>query len=229
MGSNTSTLRKNIYLSKEEIDKLVSKNSINIIQAYKKNKNSEGYLTTNELNIITYGLIELKIRKKIIQICGSKSDKLNLEDLCYLYSLIHTPSLEVKIKFLLDFIFLKNNKLPKEKYTHKVQKYFKGSEFLQNIFLNKNIISKEKPDIDSVYNYIKNNFSRDLNNYPLYKPPSDSLSFIELEDDDYGSKNILLLKSKTNALKTEENHSNIKKKKTLLNNSYNTNHNFLQS
>ena len=130
MGSNTSTLRKNIYLSKEEIDKLVSKNSINIIQAYKKYKNPEGYLTTNELNIITYGLIELKIRKKIIQICGSKSDKLNLEDLCYLYSLIHTPLLEVKIKFLLDFIFLKNNKLPKEKYTHKVQKYFKGSEFL---------------------------------------------------------------------------------------------------
>ena len=95
--------------------------------------------------------------------------------------------------------------------------------------MNKNIISKEKPDIDSVYNYIKNNFSRDLNNYPLYKPPSDSLSFIELEDDDYGSKNILLLKSKTNALKTEENHSNVKKKKTLLNNSYNINHNFLQS
>ena len=43
MGSNTSTIRKNIYLSKEEIDKLISKNSINILQAYKKYKNQKDF------------------------------------------------------------------------------------------------------------------------------------------------------------------------------------------
>ena len=49
---------------------------MNIIQVYKKLKNADGLLTTNELNIITYGLISQKIRKKIIQICGSVKDKL---------------------------------------------------------------------------------------------------------------------------------------------------------
>ena len=68
MGSNPSTLRKNLYLTKDEIEKSVSKNSINIIQSYKKLKNPDGLLTTNELNIITYGLINAKTRKKIIQI-----------------------------------------------------------------------------------------------------------------------------------------------------------------
>ena len=127
MGSNPSTLKKSQYLSKGEIDKIVSKNSINIVQSYKKLKNSDGLLTTNELNIITYGLINEKTRKKIIQVCGSKSDKLNFEDLCYLYALLNTTSLEAKLKFLLDFIFIKKNKLTNGKYIHKVKKYFKGS------------------------------------------------------------------------------------------------------
>ena len=168
MGSNSSSLRKSLYLKKEEIEKIVSKNKINIIQVYKKLKNADGLLTTNELNIITYNLIDIKIRKKIIQICGSKSDKLNFDDLCYLYSLLNTVKLEAKLKFLLDFIFIKKNKLPRDKYIHKVIKYFKGSDFLQKIFLEQNIISKEKIDLDGVYNYVINTYSQNLNNYSLY-------------------------------------------------------------
>ena len=229
MGSNPSTLRKNLYLTKGEIDNLISKNSINIIQSYKKLKNSDGLLTTNELSIMTYGLINAKTRKKIIQVCGSKSDKLNFEDLCYFYALLNTSSLEAKLKFLLDFIFIKRNKLPIDKYIHKVKKYFKGSEFLLNIFLNQNIISKDKTDLETVYNYLRNNFLQDLNNYPLYKPSFDILSNIELEEDDNNSKNILLLKSKTNVLKAGENYSNEKKKKGVLNSMYNSNINILQS
>ena len=229
MGSNPSTLRKNLYLTKGEIDNLISKNSINIIQSYKKLKNSDGLLTTNELSIMTYGLINAKTRKKIIQVCGSKSDKLNFEDLCYFYALLNTSSLEAKLKFLLDFIFIKKNKLPIDKYIHKVKKYFKGSEFLLNIFLNQNIISKDKTDLETVYNYLRNNFLQDLNNYPLYKPSFDILSNIELEEDDNNSKNILLLKSKTNVLKAGENYSNEKKKKGVLNSMYNSNINILQS
>ena len=229
MGSNPSTLRKNLYLTKGEIDNLISKNSINIIQSYKKLKNSDGLLTTNELSIMTYGLINAKTRKKIIQVCGSKSDKLNFEDLCYFYALLNTSSLEAKLKFLLDFIFIKKNKLPIDKYIHKVKKYFKGSEFLLNIFLNQNIISKDKTDLETVYNYLRNNFLQDLNNYPLYKPSFDILSNIELEEDDNNSKNILLLKSKTNVLKAGENYSNEKKKKGALNSMYNSNINILQS
>ena len=67
MGSNPSTLRKNLYLTKDEIDNLISKNSINIIQSYKKLKNSDGLLTTNELSIMTYGLINAKTRKKLME------------------------------------------------------------------------------------------------------------------------------------------------------------------
>ena len=233
MGSNPSTLRKNLYLTRDEIEKSISKNSINIIQCYKKLKNSDGLLTTNELNIITYGLINAKTRKKIIQICGSKLDKLNFEDLCYFYSILNTSSFEAKLKFLLDFIFIKKNKLPKDKYVHKVKKYFKGSDFLQNIFLNQNIISniisKEKPDLDNVYNYLRNNFAQDLNNYPLYKTPFDMSLNNDLEDDDNNSKNILLLKSRTSISKSGENHSNEKKKKTLLNSVNNANTNILLS
>ena len=218
MGSNPSTLRKTIYLSKNEIDSLTSKNSINILQAYKKIKNSDGLLSTNELNIITHGLIDPKIRKKIIQICGSTIDKLNFEDLNYLYSLLNTTSFEVKLKFLLDFIFIKKNKLPKEKYIHKVQKYFKGSNFLQNIFLSQNIISKEKQDLDTVYNYIKNNFTENLKNYYLYKPSDDLMKRIELDESDAISKSLPFQRSRTNVQKPGENSNADRRKKSLFNN-----------
>ena len=217
MGSNSSSLRKSLYLSKQEIDTLISKNSINIIQSFKKVKNSDGLITENELNIITSGLLEQKIRKKIIQVCGSYNDKLNFEDLCYFYAILTTSSLNAKIKFLLDFIFIKKSKLPKEKYIHKVQKYFKGSNLLLNIFLNENILSKDKQDIETIYNFIINNFSNDLTNYPLYINPLDIRSNIEIDEDNISnSKNLLLLHSKTSVQKQSDIHTSEKKKKNYM-------------
>ena len=163
MGSNESSLRTKKYLTKEEIDNIISKN-VNLLQIFKKMKNSDGLLTTNELNTITYGLINPKIRKKIIQICGSKNDKLNLDDLCYFYSILNTKSFEAKLNFLLDFIFIKNDKLPKEKYIHKVFKYFAKSPQLQKIFLDANILEKEKIERSTVYKFISSNKSGELNN-----------------------------------------------------------------
>ena len=217
MGSNSSSLRKSLYLSKQEIDTLISKNSINIIQSFKKVKNSDGLITENELNIITSGLLEQKIRKKIIQVCGSYNDKLNFEDLCYFYAILTTSSLNAKIKFLLDFIFIKKSKLPKEKYIHKVHKYFKGSNLLLNIFLNENILSKDKQDIETIYNFIINNFSNDLTNYPLYINPLDIRSNIEIDEDNISnSKNLLLLHSKTSVQKQSDIHTSEKKKKNYM-------------
>ena len=106
MGSGESTLRKKIYLTKKEIEEIVSKNT-NIIPYFNKIKNSDGLMTTNELNTMTFGLISPKIRKKIIQIVGSNIKKLTLDDFCYLYSLLNTNNLEAKLNFLLDFIFIK--------------------------------------------------------------------------------------------------------------------------
>ena len=200
MGSSES-LRKKKYLSKEEIDDIISKN-VNLLQIFKKMKNSDGLLTTNELNIITYGLISQKIRKKIIQICGSTIDKLNLEDLCYFYSLIQTTSTEAKINFLLDFIFIKKDKLPKEKYIKKVLKYFDKSHFLQSIFLDQKILEKEKQERNNVYKFIILNKLEEIKNYTLYK--NESMNLIENDDNDNNdnnSKNILLLKTKTTSKK----------------------------
>ena len=51
-------------------------------------------------NIILF----LKILKKIIQICGSKKDKMTNEDFLYFYALLNTSSFKGKLNFLLDFI-----------------------------------------------------------------------------------------------------------------------------
>jgi len=199
MGSNESSLRKKKYLTQEEIDSIISKN-VNLLPIFKKMKNSDGLLTTNELNIITYGLINPKIRKKIIQICGSKADKLNLEDLCYFYSLINTNSVEAKLNFLLDFIFIKKDKLSKEKYVHKVIKYFVKSQPLQSMFLDPKLLEKEKQEKNIVYKFIISNKLNEIKKYPLYKSENNPIQENDINDDN-NSKNILLLRSKTNSTK----------------------------
>ena len=198
MGSSES-LRKKKYLTKEEIDDIISKN-VNLLQIFKKMKNSDGLLTTNELNIITYGLINPKIRKKIIQICGSITDKLNLEDLCYFYSLLNTNSFEAKLNFLLDFIFIKKDKIPKDKYIHKVFKYLGKSPELLKIFLDSTLLAKEKQDRSTVYKFISSSKNEDIKNYPLYINENMNIE-IEKDDNDNNSKSILLLRSKTNSTK----------------------------
>ena len=197
MGSNNSSLRKK-YLTEEEIGNLVAGKEI-IHSMYKKFKNSDGLLTTNELNVLTYGLINPKIRKKILQICGSKSGTLDLKDLCYFYSLLTTNSEEAKINFLLDFIFIKSDKLPKQKYIHKVKKYFANSQPLQSIFLDHKILEKDKQDKNFIQKFITTNKLNEIKNYPLYI--TDNNTMLDIDDNDNNSKNILLLKTKTNSTK----------------------------
>ena len=60
--------------------------------------------TVIRVNSITNGLINETILKKIVQICGSKKEKLTLEDFCYFFALLNTTSFEPKLNFLLDFI-----------------------------------------------------------------------------------------------------------------------------
>ena len=206
MGSSESTLRKKKYLTKEEIEVDVSRN-IYLLPIFKKIKNSDGLLTTNELNSITYGLINPKIRKKIIQICGSKADKLNLEDLCYFYSLLNTSSYEAKLNFLLDFIFIKKDKLPKEKYIHKVKKYFVGSSFLQLILLDPKLLEKTKQDRNTVYKFIVANKLEDIKNYPLYI--NENMGPFQDNEDDINSKDVLLLNSNTKTNNSREINPNL--------------------
>ena len=166
MGSS-AVLRTKTHLEKSEIEK-ISQNS-NIDNVFKKQKNVDGFLTIKELKATTNGLVDEKILKKIIQICGSKKDKMTNEDFLYFYALLNTSSFKGKLNFLLDFIFIKNDNLSKEKYIHKINKYFSNSELLIKIFLENELIQNSK-DIsrEKVYSFVEKNYKSDLEEYPLY-------------------------------------------------------------
>jgi hypothetical protein len=167
MGSS-AVLRSKTHLEKSEIDRISSKNNY-INAVFTRAKNVDGFLTIKELNTITNGLVNNKILKKIIQICGSKKDILTYDDFCYFYALLNTSSFEAKLNFLLDFIFIKKEKLPKEKYIKKVKKYFSGSDLLNLIFLNENIIEKSSNLArEDIYTFVEKNYKKDLQDYSLY-------------------------------------------------------------
>ena len=167
MGSS-AVLRSTTHLEKSEIEKLSSKNKY-INAVFSREKNVDGFLTIKELNNITNGLLNDKILKKIIQICGSKKDKLTYDDFCYFYSLLITSSFEAKLNFLLDFIFIKKDKLSKEKYINKINKYFYGSHLLTDIFLEDKLLkSISNFTREEMYSYIEKNHKKDLENYSLY-------------------------------------------------------------
>ena len=167
MGSS-AIFRKKTYLEKEEIEKIISKNNF-IKAAFTRMTNTDEYLDAKGLSILTNGLINKKIIKKIIQICGSKKEKLTFDDFCYFYALLNTTSFEAKLNFLLDFIFIKNNKLTKEKYIHKVNKYFSDSDFLIDIFLDEKIIENTSEiSRDDVYSYIEKKRKDELSDFSLY-------------------------------------------------------------
>ena len=166
MGSS-AVLRNKTHLAQTEIQEISLKNDY--IISLKENSNDEDKLISlKQLNYMTNGIIKEKILKKIIQICGTVKEKLKQEDFEYFYSLLVTTSFEAKLNFLLDFIFIKKNKLPKEKYFHKINIYFENSKILTDIFLDKNlienltIISREK-----VYSFINENHKEKLTNYCL--------------------------------------------------------------
>ena len=167
MGSS-AVLRSTTYLEKSEIEKISSKNKY-INAVFSREKNVDGFLTIKELNNITNGLLNSKILKKIIQICGSKKDKLTYDDFCYFYALLITSSLEAKLNFLLDFIFIKKDKLSKEKYINKIKKYFNGSDLLNEIFLEDKLIKNTSNFTrEEIYSYIEKNHKKELENYSLY-------------------------------------------------------------
>ena len=168
MGSS-AVLRSKTHLEKTEIKEITLKNDY-FISMQNNSKDEDKLISLKELNIMTNGIIKEKILKKIIQICGSVKDKLKQDDLAYFYSLLVTPSFEAKLNFLLDFIFIKNNKLPKEKYIKKVNIYFENSKKLTDIFLDKNLIDDNNVlSREKVYLFISQNYQEDISNYTLLK------------------------------------------------------------
>ena len=169
MGTNNSNRKK--YLTKQEIENVLNKKeSLKII--FEKIKNADGFLTIIELRQLTNGLIEEFILKKIIQICGSKEHRLTYWDFLYFYALLNIKSSEIKLNFVLDFIFTRKEIVIKEKYINKVKKYFYNSGILKKILLSHDIInideSNNKINRDFVFKYINKNFIEEINNYELF-------------------------------------------------------------
>ena len=167
MGNNSESISKEKYISKEEL-KSMSVES-NIIEIFNKNKNSDGVITKKELQNISKGLLTTSICKKIIRICGTKDNKLTKDDLVYFFAILSSNSFQVKMNFLLDFIFTKKNKLDKNKYKKRVLKYYQQSEVLTNALLNEKLIQNsdiiQREDVDY---FIKNNCYDEINQYKLY-------------------------------------------------------------
>ena len=203
MGSSTS-LRTKTHLEQSEVEKISTKNMY-LKFDFNIAKNADGFLTIKELKILTNGLINEKILKKIIQICGSKKNKLNYDDFCYFYALLITSSLEGKLNFLLDFIFIKKGKLTKEKYINKVNKYFSNSKLLLDIFLNNKIIQNySNLSRQDIYIYIEKNYKKEIENYILYQNKleqskiSNELEIINLERNENSQNTISINKENSN-------------------------------
>ena len=179
MGNNSESISKEKYISKEEL-KLIAAES-NIIEIFNKNKNSDGVITVKELQNISKGLLTASLCKKIIRICSTTNNKLTKDDLVYFFAILSSNSFQVKMNFLLDFIFTKKNKLEKSKYKKRVLKYYQQSEVLTNALLNEKLI--QNADIiqrEDVYNFNKNNNYDEISQYSLY---INNASDINIDDD----------------------------------------------
>ena len=198
MGTNS--YRKKKYLTKREIE-LVLNQKQSLSGLFEKFKNADGLITILELRQLTNGLIEEFILKKIIQICGSKDRRLTYWDFLYFYALLNTSSSQIKLNFILDFIFLKNDNINKDKYIHKVKKYFENGGILIKTLLSDDIINKDNSNSnkikrDYVYNYIMNNFTEEINNYVLFK------------DSNAITENTIMTNTNNNILSSSSNNNN---------------------
>ena len=174
MGSS-AVLRTKTHLEKLEINEITLNNQY--IQSVMSTSNQDKLINLSELNSMTKGIIKEKILKKIIQICGSKKNSLTNEDFGYFYSLLITNSFDAKLNFLLDFIFIKKNKIFKEKYIHKVNVYFENSKLLLDIFLDKKLIDDSiNFSRDNVLSFIVKNHSEELKDYNLLKSVQNNLT-----------------------------------------------------
>ena len=199
MGTNSSYKKK--YLTKSEIDHVLSKKE-SLKNLFDKIKNAEGFFTIFELRQLTNGLIEECILKKIIQICGTKERRLAYWDFLYFYALLNTTSANVKLNFILDFIFLKKDNIIKEKYILKAKKYFFNGGILLKLLLNDDIINNDESNNnnkikrDFVYEYILKNNLEELKNYDLFK------------DTNTCTENTILTNSNNNIISSSSNNNN---------------------
>ena len=217
MGSHLSYKKKN-YLNKNEIETLCQTNPY--FNAFKKLRNGDGAITIFEFQRITNELLSKSVMKKIMQICSTKIGKFSIDDLKYFYALLYTNNIEAKLQFLLDFIFIKENKLKQESYIKKVNKYFKNSKILLKLFLKDEFITNTKIEREYIYNQIKVNHISIIENFhflqkKIEKEKKDN-TLINNNDDSQGSILILNANVTDCGCMSSRNNNSFNKNNTLV-------------
>ena len=206
MGTNSSYKKKN-YLNKNEIEYICQKNPS--FHTFKRLRNGDGIYTIYDFQRITNGLLSKCLMKKIMQICSTKLGKFSLDDLKYFYALLFTNNSEAKLNFLLDFIFIKDNKLKVESYIKKVNKYFDKSKILIKLFLNDDFLKNPKIDREHIYNQIKLNNITIIDNFTFLQKKTEKKNNTLLNNDD-SQGSILILNaniSDCGCMSLRNNHS----------------------
>ena len=166
MGYDIDVIEKEKYLSDTEINK---ENNLFLRELFMKYKNYNGAITPFALSRMLNNLIDDSILNKIFEFCSSKDNTLIYNDFLYFYTLLKTKSFNAKMNFILYFIFSNELSITKDVYIYNVKKYYHNSYLLYKTLLNENIINDNKIEKEKVFNYIKNNYRIDIENYQLNK------------------------------------------------------------
>jgi hypothetical protein len=153
MGGFESTNKKK-YLSQDEVEQ-ISKNNQTLQIVFNQHKNANGVIQIRDLSMIFENKIRPKIVRKLYRICSSEKNKFCLDDLKYLYSLLHTRNSTSKINFIADLIFYDKNSLHLNKYKKKIDTYFNDCKPLYSTLLNEEFLHSNQKGGNKIF---KDNF-----------------------------------------------------------------------
>jgi hypothetical protein len=142
MGGILSTKTK--YLSKDEIEKISSKNAT-LERLFERYKNYEGYIGFREFTYLVGNKVEPVIKKKLFKLFTiyNNNTKFSLEVLKNFYAIFYNYiNSNAKSIFLAELIFANKDSKRLSKYVERVVLMFKKADNLQNLLLNKQFYSK---------------------------------------------------------------------------------------
>jgi len=168
MGSdNTIIEKKQRFLPKSEINK---ENNLYLRDLYLKYKNFDGYVTQYGLHQMMNGLIDKSIVDIIFKFCCSRENRFLFKDFLYFYAILKTKSFDGKTNFLLYFIFEDEPIIKRALYIKRVTFYYHNSHLLYKILLNEKITNNnQKIEKEDVFDFIKDNYKEEIENYQLNK------------------------------------------------------------
>ena len=169
----TDSFDNSHYLSTDEINSVLNQNK-QFNNLFDQLKNADGAFSIDELRVITLGLIDEYILKKILLICCTRHFGMSCPDFLYFFALLNTNSPQAKLQFILDFIFYDKKKIDIDEYISNVNKFLYNSDILLKIFLDERLLKNNEKENEiikreDVYNFVMNNYFDEFSKYKLYK------------------------------------------------------------